>query len=134
AMLVDAALVVGSIAAAAVLLCVVLTLAGFPAGTILKEWILGAVGTRADLLASLKGACPLILTGLAAGVAFRSGVFNIGGEGQSILGSVAAVTFATRVWPEAPSPWLAIPNALVAAALGGAAWAFVAALLDRFRG
>ena len=133
AFLMDLGLVACSIAATALLLGVVLTVAGYPAHRILIQWVAGAIGP-ADLLSALKGACPLILTGLAAGIAFRSGVFNIGGEGQSSLGSIFAVTLATRIWPGASTAWLAIPSALLVAALGGALWALVPAVLDRLRG
>ncbi len=83
---------------------------------------------------SLKNACPLIFTGLAAAVAFRSGVFNIGAEGQSILGTIAAITLATRILPYISSPLLAIPLCALAGAIGGALWALIPALLDRLRG
>jgi simple sugar transport system permease protein len=130
----DLGLVIASIGVAAVLLWIGLTAARFPALRVMSEWVTGAVGTRGDWLVAMKNACPLILTGLAAGVAFRSGVFNIGAEGQSILGAIAAVTVATRWMPGASSTWIGIPAALIAAAIGGAMWAFVAAALDRLRG
>ena len=80
AFLVDLALVACAIVAAGVLLAALMALGGYSPQHILLEWARGAVGTRADFLTSLKGSCPLILTGLAAGVAFRSGVFNIGAD------------------------------------------------------
>lgn len=131
--LADLALVSAAITATLLLMMLGLYLAGFPAHHVLREWAVSAAGTRADLLISLKNACPLILTGLAAGVAFRSGVFNIGAEGQSILGSLAAVALATRFLPNLPVA-AAIPAVLLVAALGGAAWALIAAVLDRLRG
>ena len=64
---------------------------------------------------------PLILTGLAVAFAFRAGLFNIGGQGQYIIGSIAAVwvgsSFAGMSKP------LHILLAVLAAALAGAAWA-----------
>jgi ABC-type uncharacterized transport system permease subunit len=130
AQLTDLLVVAASIGAALLLAALLLALTGHP--RLIWEWAVGAAGSRADLLIVLKRACPLILTGLAAGVAFRSGVFNIGAEGQSILGSIAAVALATRLLPSLPQA-LAIPAILLAAALGGALWALIPAMLDRWR-
>ena len=70
---------------------------------------------------------PLILTGLAVAFAFRAGLFNIGGQGQYIIGSIAAVwvgsSFAGMSKP------LHILLAVLAAALAGAAWAGIAGVL-----
>ena len=129
----DLLLVLGAIAAACLLMTPLLLLAGY-SPRILIDWISGAVGTPGQILLSLKNACPLILTGLAAGIAFRSGVFNIGAEGQSILGSIATVALATRFVPQSLSPIIAIPLGLLVAALGGALWALIPAALDRLRG
>ncbi|MGN6367502.1 MAG: ABC transporter permease [Phycisphaerae bacterium] len=132
--LTDLAVIAAAIAAAILLVLIGLSLAHYPALAILTTWVHGALGSRFDLAVAVKNACPLIFTGLAAGVAFRSGVFNIGAEGQSILGAIAAVTIATRLLPHLANPWLAIPAALAAAMLFGALWGLLPALMDRFRG
>ncbi len=132
--LIELLIVAISICAAILLLMLGLALAHYPAAHVLADWFRGAIGTRTDLLIALKNATPLILTGLAAGIAFRSGVFNIGAEGQSILGAIAATTIATRLLPLIGESWLAIPTALLAAAMVGAGWALIAALLERTRG
>src|SRR3954468_19808106 len=127
-LLTDVALVAAAIAVAVLLLMAGLYLAHYPAHRVLGIWFTGALGTRTDVLISLNYACPLILTGLAAGVAFRSGVFNIGAEGQSILGAIFTTTLATRLWPGLPAA-AAVPLALIAAGIGGAAWALIAGTL-----
>ncbi len=132
ALLADFSRVLAAVAVAALLVGGMLALAGY-SPHLLLDWVAGACGSRAQVLLSLKNACPLILTGLAAGIAFRSGVFNIGAEGQSILGAMATVTLATRVLPNLPMA-AAIPTALVAASLGGALWALIPAALERLRG
>jgi ABC-type uncharacterized transport system permease subunit len=53
--------------------------------------IKGSLGTWSNFGETLVSATPLILTGLAVAFAFRCGLFNIGAEGQFIMGSVAAV-------------------------------------------
>jgi general nucleoside transport system permease protein len=76
---------------------------------------------------TLVRATPLILTGLATGLAFRAGVFNIGAEGQLLAGAALAtwVALAGASMFGPMTPWLA----LVAGALAGALWAGIAALL-----
>src|SRR3954469_1492256 len=95
----DLAVICAAIGAAMLAVMIGLWVAGYPAVAIVAEWIRGAVATRFDLAGAAKNACPLIFTGLAAGVAFRSGVFNIGAEGQSILGAIATAAVATRLFP-----------------------------------
>jgi general nucleoside transport system permease protein len=67
---------------------------------------------------------PLILTGLAVAFAFRAGLFNIGGQGQYIVGSIAAVWVGSE-FPGMPG-FLHIVLAIVAACLAGAVWAGIA--------
>ena len=70
---------------------------------------------------------PLILTGLAVAFAFRAGLFNIGGQGQYIVGSIAAVWVGSS-FAGMPSV-LHILLAVVAACAAGAAWAGIAGFL-----
>ena len=70
---------------------------------------------------------PLILTGLAVGLAFRAGLFNIGGNGQYIVGMIAAVFVGTRLGG-LPGV-LHIVLAVVAAMAAGGAWAALAGWL-----
>lgn len=134
AFLVDLSLVMAAIGGAVVLLMAGLKLAGYAPVEIVWAWAKGGAGTATDVVVSLKHATPLILTGLAAGVAFRSGVFNIGAEGQAIIGAMVAVAVATRMMPAVEARWLGVPVALLAGAAGGAVWALLAAGLDRVRG
>jgi general nucleoside transport system permease protein len=70
---------------------------------------------------------PLILTGLAVAFAFRAGLFNIGGQGQYIVGSIAAVWVGSEF---AGMPgFLHIVLAILAACLAGAFWAGIAGAL-----
>lgn len=74
-------------------------------------------------LESLVASTPYILAGLAVALGFRAGVFNIGGEGQLFMGAAAAA-FAGYAIKGLPAI-IHIPLALLAGALGGAAWGFV---------
>jgi simple sugar transport system permease protein len=132
-LLADVGVVGGAIALTVLLLMIGLYAAGYPAHLVMAQWVRGAMGTKYYLFVSLKNTTPLLLTGLAAGVAFRSGVFNIGAEGQSILGGIATAVIATRLFPHVSSGLVGIPLALVAAIFAGAAWAGIASLLERYR-
>jgi simple sugar transport system permease protein len=75
---------------------------------------------------TIVAATPLIFTGLAVSLAFRAGLFNIGGEGQLFIGGIAAgyVGFA---W-DLPAV-IHLPLAILAGFVGGAAWGFVPGFL-----
>ncbi|MFZ1470966.1 MAG: ABC transporter permease [Paracoccaceae bacterium] len=73
-----------------------------------------------------------IFTGLAVTVAFHAGLFNIGGEGQALLGGLGVALVCLYIpWPH----WsLALIGAAAGAALFGAAWAAIPAWLQAKRG
>ncbi|HOX91609.1 MAG TPA: ABC transporter permease, partial [Spirochaetales bacterium] len=71
-------------------------------------------------------AMPIILTGLSVGFAFRTGLFNIGAEGQLMLGSLGATAVALLV--KAP-PVVHIPLVLMGGMLAGGLWGAVPGLL-----
>jgi general nucleoside transport system permease protein len=76
-------------------------------------------------------ATPLLLIALGLAVCFRSNVWNIGAEGQFILGAIFAGGVAMQVGPTT-SAWIVVPI-LLAGVLGGMVWAGIVALLrDRF--
>ncbi len=77
----------------------------------------GALGSRFAISETLARTTPLMLTGLAAAVAFRAKLWNIGGEGQFYAGACAATFFGTGML-DLPS-WLLIPTLCVAGALAG---------------
>jgi simple sugar transport system permease protein len=78
---------------------------------------------------ALVRSTPLILAGLAVAVAFRGGVFNIGAEGQLLMGAVAHAAVALA-WSDVLGKFTVIV-AMVAGAVAGALWAGVAAFLRK---
>jgi simple sugar transport system permease protein len=78
---------------------------------------------------ALVRATPLIIAGLAVAFAFRGGVFNIGAEGQLLVGTVAAT--AVTLASSGSIGRFSVVLAVVAGALAGAAWAWIAAELKR---
>jgi len=86
----------------------------------------GAFGTLGNVLTTLRWATPLILAGLTVTVAYRSGLLNIGGDGQIYAGALCGAMVGVGL--TAPM-WLHLPLALLAAAAGGALFALIPALL-----
>ena len=78
--------------------------------------IKGARGTQFAFLETLTRATPLIFTGLAAAVAFRAKLWNIGGEAQLYAGAVMTIVLGTGALP-LPGPIL-IPLLMIAAHAG----------------
>lgn len=87
----------------------------------------GSFGSRYAISETLVNTTPLLLAGLSVGLAFRAGLFNIGGEGQILAGFVGAVAVGFS-WPTMPAIFH-IPLALLAGAAAGAAWGFIAGFL-----
>ena len=91
----------------------------------------GAVGSPAAISESLLRATPLILAGLAVAFAFKAALFNIGANGQMIVGALAAGWAGFSL--DLPGP-LAIACALLAGAAAGAVWAGIAGALKATTG
>ncbi|MFB1049512.1 ABC transporter permease [Paraliobacillus sp. JSM ZJ581] len=91
----------------------------------------GAFGNSYFFGETIRQVTPYILTGLAVAFAFRSGLFNIGAEGQVIVGWVAAVWVGSSI--EAPMI-IHLPLAILAAGFAGALWGFLPGLLKATKG
>lgn len=91
-----------------------------------RSLILGAFGSIYALSETLFAATPLILAGLAVALGFKAGLFNIGANGQMIIGGMAAIWVGLHI--QLPAI-LHIPLALLAAILAGAIWSGVAGFL-----
>lgn len=97
-----------------------------PRGAAAALWN-GSLGSWYSITsATLVRAVPLMLTGCAVAVAFRAGVFNVGAEGQLLVGAAAAAAVALSA-PRAGA--FAMVAALVAGSVAGCAWAAIAAWL-----
>jgi ABC-type uncharacterized transport system permease subunit len=92
----------------------------------------GAFGDVNGLLRSLAKATPLLFSGLAVAVALRAGLFNIGAEGQLLVGGLAAAWagYAIKGLPLI----IHLPLAMLAGAAAGALWAAVPGVLKAWRG
>jgi simple sugar transport system permease protein len=89
-----------------------------------------AFGSPGVISDTLVKATPLILTGLACALAFRMRLWNIGAEGQFLMGAwgASAVVFLPLL-PAGTTAWITIPVMMLTGFLAGAAWGFIPGLL-----
>ena len=92
----------------------------------------GAFGSMRGILFSIVTAAPLILGGLAVGLGFKAGLFNIGVRGQFLMGALGAA--AVGAWVGEAPAIVAVPVAFLAGALLGAAWGFIPGALKAWTG
>ena len=85
--------------------------------------MVGAFGSGNGIANTLVAAAPLVLGGLAVGLGFKAGLFNIGVAGQFLVGAFAAAVAGAQL--AAAPAGLAVPVAILAGAIAGAAFGFV---------
>ena len=118
---------VASLAAAALVGGIVILISGNSPIEAYRTMVDSSLNGLRPITRTLLLATPLILTGLAAAVAFRMKVWNIGAEGQLYMGAIAASGLA--LWLPAGTPKVVMLAAMIAGgAAVGALWAGVAAL------
>ena len=113
---------IGAVAFTLLISALLVLWAGAPVGQTYALLLQGAYGSVFALSETLTRAIPLMLTGLAATVAFKAKLFNIGAEGQLYVGALAAVAVGGMHggtgWDVAPAILFVLM--LLAAALAGA--------------
>ena len=110
---------------------VVLTIGESPVEAI-ASLLYGALGTREGIGFTLYYATNFIFTGLAVAVAFHAGLFNIGGEGQAMMGGIGSAIICLALEP-LPGILL-VPLGILGGAAAGAVWAFIPGWLEAKRG
>lgn len=116
------AIVIGLVAGAVAILIV----GGSITETYMEMWN-GAFGSFYFLTNTLARATPIILAGLGVALAFRAGFFNMGAEGQMVLGGVSAALTALYL----PGPgWFVLIMSIVAGIVAGGLWSVLAGWLD----
>jgi simple sugar transport system permease protein len=108
----------GAIAVALAIAGLLIAAAGAPVWEAYYQILVGAFGSRLSITETLTRTTPLILTGLAAAVAFRARLWNIGGEGQFYVGALAAAALGSQYGLPLPGPVL-IPVLMLAGAIAG---------------
>ncbi len=124
---IQAALLVGALLAS----CLVVVVTGRDPFAAMGALLSGAFGSTYGFLNVWTKTCPLLFTGLAVLIAFRAGFWNIGAEGQFLVGAIAAGWIGT--WEGVPAI-LHVPLILLVAFGGGAGWCLIAAWLKIRRG
>ena len=95
----------------------------------------GAFGNGRKFGETLVKTTPFLMTGLSVAIAFRCGIWNIGAEGQFLIGALAVTWFGTKVAGLLPSQtWFAVPLGLVIAVFAGGIWGVIPAILKVTRG
>ncbi len=124
-----------ALVAALIIGTVVMLATGVTLSTIGQSYVAllrGSVGSVNAVSETLTAALPLILAGLGLALGFRAGLFNIGAEGQIIMGGLAAVVAGVALG-DLPKVF-ALPGALAAGALVGAFYASIAGWLKAATG
>jgi len=93
----------------------------------------GAFGSTLGISYTLYYATTFVFTGLAVAVAYHAGLFNIGGEGQAMLGGIGTAVVALWLGDSFPA-WVVLPAMVLASMLCGMAWAAVPGALQAWRG
>lgn len=118
--------------AVALLLCGLLILTtGYSPTAAARAIVDGSLADAAALTSTLLYAAPLLLVAVGSCVSARAGVFNIGQEGQVLIGAFAGAWFALRLAITGPAMVVIM---LLGATAGGALWAWLSALMYRWRG
>ena len=128
--------VLGGLVVGAIVILVSSSLTGdvdplLPLGTY-ANLLEGAFGSVRGISFTILAAAPLILGGMAVGLGFKAGLFNIGGRGQFLMGALGAAAVGAAL--AGASPWVAIPVAIGAGALLGAGWGFIPGALKAWTG
>lgn len=89
--------------------------------------ISGSVGSLRSIANTLEEATPLILTGLCVAIGMECGLFNIGGEGQLVVGAFIAAWLGVKV--HLSNPYVHLSICLLGAGIAGAIWAGIAGVL-----
>lgn len=105
--------------------------AGISPVTAYAKLIDGVFGKPKFMIWTLVYASPLIFTGLSVAFSLRTGVFNIGAEGQFVVGSLAAC--AVGILVDVPA-FIHVPLCILAAALAGFFWSYLVGLMKVKRG
>lgn len=107
-----------AIVAALAISGILIAIAGAPVLEAYWRILVGAFGSRLSTTETLTRATPLMLTGLAAAVAFRARLWNIGAEGQLYLGAITVAAASSQLLGDFP-PAIQIPALLVLGVLAG---------------
>ncbi len=111
--------------------CIIIAALGKSPAEAIQFLFIGAFGSASNVATTLVKATPLIFTGLCACFAYRCGVFNLGGEGQFVMGACVSI------WVGVTWGITGIPAIIICLLLGGLAggiWGMIPGILKIARG
>ncbi len=129
-----AAFRLGAVVLALLFTTLVLLLAGAPPLEAYRQIVVGSVGSLRKMTDVLVAWVPLLLATSGLLVTFAAGLWNIGVEGQIVLGAIFTTWVLRGLQDGALPPTLAVVLALLAGMLGGALWAALAGVLKTYGG
>jgi ABC-type uncharacterized transport system permease subunit len=131
---IDIGLTLSAVVAALLFTMLVLLLTGAPPLKAYQQLVLGAFGSTDNFSNMLVAWIPLLITTAGVLVTFAAGLWNIGVEGQIIVGAIFT-TWVLRSFQNTTTPaWLILTLGILAGAIGGAIWAALAGALKTFGG
>lgn len=108
---------------------ILLILAGISPIEAFSQLIVSSLGSMRAIAGTLRNTTPLLVAGVAVYLALRAGLFNIGVEGQLIVGALAATCIALNV-----TGFFGVILAIIGGMLAGALWALPAGLIKAYKG
>ncbi|WP_305787044.1 ABC transporter permease [Symbioplanes lichenis] len=120
-----------AVVAALALSGMLIAVTGGSPGAALRALVQGSLGDATAVSMTLLYAAPLLLVAVGACVSARAGAFNIGQEGQVLIGALAGAAAGLRL--AVPGPLLVVV-VLLAAGLAAGAWASLSSLMHELRG
>lgn len=132
------AIAVASTSLALLLGAIIVAASGYDAVRFVSTLVYGAVGTTSNIAFTLRQSTMLILAGVAVAIAFRAGVFNIGVQGQFIVGGFATTVTILFLAPLLPAGTIGgialIVLGMFAAVVAGGAYAALPGLMKAYAG
>ena len=122
-----ASIIIISVVAAILMASIILWLIGADVSDTFFAIVFEPLSNMLHISEVLIRAIPLCIIALGISVAYRSGIINIGAEGQMAMG-LLAFTGVALAFPDVPRPLL-LPLALIAAVIGGGLWGFIPGIL-----
>ncbi len=125
---------IGALLLALLITTIILISAGAPPLAAYLSVLKGSFGSTDNVVAVLITWSPLLLTTAGVLITFAAGLWNIGMEGQMVLGAIFATGMLRALQNSSLAPGLIIALAILAGVVGGAIWAAVAGALKTFGG
>jgi general nucleoside transport system permease protein len=116
------------------ILAITLAVFGLPVWDSLTLMARGAFGDKLAITRTLVKSIPLAITAMGMVIAWRAGMYNIGGEGQFVMGGLASAWLGSYIMRSSLPGSLGLVAMLIASVAGGAAWGFIAGWLKVKRG